>query len=222
MPQRGSSKPRSERSSGTWPCHSCRQAGAYGSGIARVECRCQSGDLLAPNTMTMCGVQPTASEARVLGTVMRISDELSNDSVGLVAHDEKEQKFIVLTSRRWRIQGCGRGVETLSTGSVVLRFSSSSCPIFHTISLLSRPCLQDLSTENHNSGFHSRNYLVSPPASYSKNRILVSAPNGPRPHNGQVPEYDITFSISGDEPFVSSDELRCVNLNLVASKDGLW
>lgn len=48
----------------------------------------------------MCGVQPTASEARVLGTVMRISDELSNDSVGLFVHEEKEQKFIVLTSRR--------------------------------------------------------------------------------------------------------------------------
>lgn len=90
----------------------------------------------------------TASKARVLGTAINSSwdscgvDEREGASVGAVAgQDAKEQKFMVLTWRRCSIQGLGLGAETGSRGRVVLMAGSSSAESFHTISLLSLPCV---------------------------------------------------------------------------------
>lgn len=53
----------------------------------------------------------------------------------LPGHAAKEQKFIVLTSSRCTIHGCGRGIETSSKGRLTLSRSSSSSATFHTMSL---------------------------------------------------------------------------------------
>jgi hypothetical protein len=81
----------------------------------------------------------TVSELIVFGTAMSSSSELSSfDGRSVWA---KEQKFIVLTSRIWRSHGCFRGSGGVSTGRTVLMDASSSSESFHTMSLLSFPCL---------------------------------------------------------------------------------
>lgn len=62
----------------------------------------------------------TASEARVLGTAIRISDSTE------VGQCENEQKFMVLTSSMWRTHGWGRDSEHGSRGRVMLSWASSS------------------------------------------------------------------------------------------------
>jgi len=82
----------------------------------------------------------TASEARVFGTAMRISDGGVVDP-GEAEQCEKEQKFMVLTSRMCSIHGWGRVSGDRSRGSLVLKDCSASLVSFQTMSLLSRPWL---------------------------------------------------------------------------------
>ena len=84
----------------------------------------------------------TDSEDSVFGTP--ISSSSSDIAPGLAGHKAKEQKFIVLTSSICRTRGFGLSesdTTAWSSGRAVLRAASSSTASFHTINLLSLPCL---------------------------------------------------------------------------------
>ena len=84
----------------------------------------------------------TLSELSVLGTASSSSwycVVLVVLGLGKVEQDEKEQKFIVLTSRTWSIHGCFLGSGDVSTGRMVLNVDSSAGGKDQTISLLSFP-----------------------------------------------------------------------------------
>jgi hypothetical protein len=87
----------------------------------------------------------TDSEDMVLGTAIRSSSGCSTgedaESGGLGGQEAKEQKFMVFTCRMWRSHGCGRGSGGVSTGRTTLIEASSASENFHTMSVLSFPCL---------------------------------------------------------------------------------
>ena len=84
----------------------------------------------------------TVSEDMMLGTAMSSSSDASFEDVGGRGVCANEQKFMVLTCKMWRSHGCFRGSGGVSTGKTVLMDASSSSESFHTMSLLSLPCLQ--------------------------------------------------------------------------------
>lgn len=86
------------------------------------------------------GQELTVSELNVFGTA--ISSSSGAESEREVGDWANEQKFMVLTCRTCRSHGCLRGSGTVSTGSTLLIELSSSSENFHTMSLLSFPCLQ--------------------------------------------------------------------------------
>jgi hypothetical protein len=56
-------------------------------------------------------------------------------------HEAKEQKFMVFTKSSKSSHGRCLGSGDISTGNALLNAASSSPPNFHTMSLLSLPCL---------------------------------------------------------------------------------
>lgn len=105
-------------------------------------------DIDLPNGYYQCIVLKladfTVSELSVLGTAISNSSDASEGAAegGFTELHAKEQKFMVLTSRMWRIHGCLLGSGSVSTGKTVLIDDSSSLDNLHTTSLLSLPCLR--------------------------------------------------------------------------------
>jgi hypothetical protein len=90
----------------------------------------------------------TASDARAFGTATKISAG-SAAVLASWAQYENGQKFMVLTCSMKRSHGFGRDSGDASRGSALLNEGSFSSPSFHTMSLLSLPCLHIYSAPLH-------------------------------------------------------------------------
>ncbi len=143
---------------------------------------------------------------------------------------------MVLISSMYSIHGSGRGSGDGSKGSAVLSRSSSPMPSFHTMSLLSLPCLLGLSMsvswwlglagalwlcmsiqrEKQND---LRDDSVVPPAGDTKNGISMSSPDGPWSHYGEIPGDEEAIGVAGQETLVAADEGSGMYLGLVAPEN---
>jgi hypothetical protein len=64
-----------------------------------------------------------------------------------------------------------------------------------------------------------RDYLVGTPGGNAQYSIRVRAPHGPGSHDGEVPQHDISLSVTRGEALVASNERNGVHLGLVATED---
>jgi len=175
-------------------------------------------------------IQLTLSEDIAFGTAISSSSKSSrfakvsnsvDSSVPWALQYANEQKFRALTWSIYRSHGCFLWVSISwsSTGRATLRRGSSSSASFHTMSLLSLPCLIEESvdtTNSHGKAPHSRNKPISP-GSRSQNRSFVRPPDCGCSFGGKAPNYNPAICIPGHEAAVGPDKDGRVDLSSMST-----
>lgn len=67
-----------------------------------------------------------------------------------------------------------------------------------------------------------RDDLIVIPPRDAQDGILMCLPHCPRPHDGQIPDDDEAFCVSGDETVIVPDKGRRMDLGFVSSQHRLW